>query len=384
MSSYLTWTEARALALAGTPVRREGWPDVGIELVPAWLEHRPGLWVLTDARHAVMRVVDEDWFGSAEFYAQDWTTDDLGTERDVCLLPPPRAAVIRFVPPGIGLTGVVDAGTLTLYADIGQMSPAGVCGLEFLVNGVVVGFCEAPVAGRYMVSVAVADIYQQSDLIGDFVVWYPGYSTGIAHVAAATMTNENGVTVAWRWSGVQEVVAEWSPVRLHAPVTFSGGEIRISWDNDTEWRRAVVAGPTPISAMLRVRTSLPLPAWDGVARWGDVVPAPVEMLSIDLGELFPNDYQNYPEGWLGDWVTCGPYSEDRWLYSHADNPAAADDDLGIDGVAVYSDGYASYLNGGATTLLRFLPAGQTFTVNIWNSGGWCYASGELRLYSHEL
>lgn len=306
---HLTWPEARELVLKGVPVRREGWPDTAISEIalPIWLERRPGLWVLTDSAHSELRVVDAAWFASAEFFGSDWTTDAPGAERDVCARPPLTRNGREFVPPGIGLTGSLAIGTLTLAADVGQMSPAGVCWLEFLVNGVVVGGAEAATAGRSSVSLPVSDV--------------AGWSAG----AALT-----------------------------------------------------------ISAMLRVRTSLPLPAWEGLARWGTTIPAPVEMLSIDLGELFPNDYDYHPAGWLGAWVTCGPYSEPRWLYSHADNPAAFDDDMGLDGVVVYPDGYADYVNGGATTLLKYLPAGSTFTLNVWNSGGWCSAGGELRLYSHEL
>ncbi|MEI6035096.1 MAG: hypothetical protein WCS65_12565 [Verrucomicrobiae bacterium] len=235
MSSYLTWPEARALALAGTPVRRDGWPTLGTETPPAWLERRTGLWVLTGSRHAVMRVADAGWFGSEEFFAKDWTTDAPGTERDVCLVAPPRAAVLRFVPPGIGLTGALVGATLTLSADIGQMSPAGVCGLEFLVNGVSVGFAEAATAGRYSVSVPV------EGLAGSGLV---------------------------------------------------------------------------LSAMLRVRTSLPLPAWEGIARWEmRLIVADFFAGYLDSGTLFARyaiyDYDSNCFGWGVDegvgWTVDGHF-----------------------------------------------------------------------------
>ena len=151
MSSYLTWTEARDLALAGTPVRRDSWPTEGIDTPPTWLERRPSLWVLTDIRHAVMRVVDAVWFDSAEFYANDWTTDPPGTERDVCLLDPPRPA---FVPPGLALTCEPGTTTITLHADIGASSPAGVFTISFFLEGVLVGTLEAAAPGRHSLTVA--------------------------------------------------------------------------------------------------------------------------------------------------------------------------------------------------------------------------------------
>ncbi len=143
MSSFLTWPQARDLALAGTPVRRDAWLAAD---PPSWLEHRTGLWVLTDLRHALVRVVDAGWFALAEFYANDWTTDPPGTPRDICQIDPPKPV---FVPPGIMLTGVPGMTSIGLHADVGASVPAGVFTIEYFLDGVHVGSVEAAGPGRY-------------------------------------------------------------------------------------------------------------------------------------------------------------------------------------------------------------------------------------------
>ena len=153
MSAYLTWQEARDLAMAGTPVRRDSWPNAGLpeNMPPMWMERRTGLWVLTDGRHIVMRVVDAEWFTSSEFAATDWTTDGPGTTRDVCSVEPP---IPVFMPPGIGLTGESASGSVTLHADVGVSSPEGVYAIVFSWNGVSKGSAEATSAGRYSITFA--------------------------------------------------------------------------------------------------------------------------------------------------------------------------------------------------------------------------------------
>ena len=79
--------------------------------------------------------------------------------------------------------------------------------------------------------------------------------------------------------------------------------------------------------------------------------------------------------------------------------AAADDDLAINGTLVNPDNIAGYVwpqppydiynpgaAGGQTKLLLHLPAGDTFTMNIWNGtyGGNCGGYGLLRLYNRPL
>ena len=149
MSAFLTWPEARDLALGGVPIRRDAWVTAD---PPSWLEHRTGLWVLTDLRHALVRAVDAGWFKSAEFYAWDWTTDAPGTARDVCQIDPP--AVVAFQPPGVGLEGVIGSTTIDLNADIGASSPAGVYTINYFLDGVFVGTREATHSGRYTLTTA--------------------------------------------------------------------------------------------------------------------------------------------------------------------------------------------------------------------------------------
>lgn len=309
MSAYLSWGEAAGLALAGTPVRRDAWTEAS----PVWLERRPGLWVLTDERHAVVRVVDAEWFTSDEFYGNDWTTDPPGTVRDVCLLNPPRP---EFRPPGIGLLGEIEAATIALHADIGESFPAGAYMIRFFLDGTLVGSLEAAAAGRYTVTVAV--------------------------------------------------------------------------DPETYLRASRVR----VRAWIDVSSSLPLPAWTGHAEWETVLspatwPWP-GYEAVNLAPLFPDLYPAYNvEGWYSGnaaGVTIGPFSGNRWVYSHADDPAAADDELAINGVILFQNDAADPINGGLTTLLHVLPAGQTFRVNVWNGIhlGYCWASGQLRLYSRPI
>ena len=307
MSAYLTWLEARDLALSGTPVRRDSWPFVGVpeSMPPLWLERRTGLWVLTDARHSVMRVVDASWFSAKEFFAGDWTTDAPGTVRDVCGIEAPKPL---FQPPGILLPGELDLSTITLHADIGGSLPDGVYMVDFFLDGQFMGTLEANTPGRYTIS-------------SSFI-----------------------------------------------------------WGSYTTASR--------IRAWIDVRSSLPLPAWSGHAEWEIIFPAP-SYFTINLGVEFI-DYPGFiaGTGWLGSDKTFGPYSDNRWIYSHVDDgtmTAQADDDLAINGVLVDPNGVAGYVvPGGATQLLLFLPAGMTFTMNIWNSGGFVWGHGLLRLYNRPI
>lgn len=73
----------------------------------------------------------------------------------------------------------------------------------------------------------------------------------------------------------------------------------------------------------------------------------------------------------------GPYNKDYWIFS---GNLAVDDDLMIDGVKVFEDGWANQVGGG-NVFLKFLPKGGTARLNAWNAGGWTGASGSLRLYS---
>ena len=324
MSAYLTWPEARDMALAGTPVRRDGWPT-GIMmggtysglLFPTWLEHRIGLWIGTDSGHAFLRVCDPGIFALAEFYADDWTTDPPGTTRDVCQVDPPARG---FVPPGIVLTGIPGMTSIDLHADLGAADPAGVFMIEYFLDGVQVGSAEATGPGRYT------------------------------------------VTVPFSWSSYS-----------------TAGRAR---------------------AWIDVRSSLPLPAWTGHAEWGIEFPA-ASYFTINLGTYFPGDYRG-ALSWYGAPVVFGPYSSARWVYAHAadgPNAACANDDLAINGTLVNPDNIAGYVwpqppytiwdpgaLGGQTKLLLFLPAGTTFTLNVWNGsyGGECGASGLLRLYNRPI
>lgn len=301
MSAYLTWPQARALALAGTPVRRDSWPTDGIDTPPSWLERRPSLWVLTDIRHAVMRVVDAGWFDSAEFMAKDWTDDPPGTERDHCEVDPPRPA---FVPPCVGLTGVLGPSTVDLHCDLGVSVPAGGFTILFYLDGVAVGSLPAGSAGRYTLTTA-------------FV-----------------------------------------------PASYAAeGRIR---------------------AWVDVRASLPLPEWSGHAEWEVVLPPVAEYFSIDLVADFPLSY-SVPDHGLYGAQTYGPYPDLRFVYSHAASPAWFDDDLVLDGSLFEApDDTANYVGGGATTLLRVLPAGATFSVDIRNGSGMCWAQNFLRLYNRPI
>ena len=305
MSAYLTWPEARDLALAGTPVRREGPPGLtGLPPTsPHWLEHRTGLWVLTDANHAVLRVVDAAWFARAEFYANDWTTDPFGTARDVCVIDSPTP---YFLPPGIVLTGEPGVATISLHADIGASSPEGIFTVSFYLDGAFVGSIEAAASGRYTLA--------------------PPFDPSSYSAAAR------------------------------------------------------------VRAWIDVTSSLPLPAWTGHSEWEMAFPAAATYVAIDLHAEFPAG-SGHGGDWAYPWKTFGPYATDRWVYSHSADPVVADDDFGLNGVVIYPTGLTDPINGGATTLLLFLPAGQTFTLNIWNTtlGYLQYgAGGSLRLYNRPI
>lgn len=157
MSAYLSWPEARALAISGQLVRREAWTN--------WLKRRLGLWELLDPAFASLRVVRAGDFSSADAFASDWTTDLPEVARDVCARPQNNGngqgtglsatvAGERFSPPGIGLTGEVGTSTLTLHCDIGASFPAGSFTISYFLDGVLVGSLPAAESGRYTLTTA--------------------------------------------------------------------------------------------------------------------------------------------------------------------------------------------------------------------------------------
>ena len=158
----LTWFEALVLAVRGSFVRREGMgvpPD--LILVPlfgvidpsspvmSWICYQNGLWYACDQNKSLMRVIAASDFQSADYQADDWTTDPVGTVRDTCKLPAP---VPIFVPPSLSLSLSIGSGTLT--AILGSSSPAGSFQLEFFLNGVSVALTEA-VSGATTISTSL-------------------------------------------------------------------------------------------------------------------------------------------------------------------------------------------------------------------------------------
>ncbi len=139
-----------------------------------------------------------------------------------------------------------------------------------------------------------------------------------------------------------------------------------------------------IRAWVDVTASLPLPEWTGHAEWELVLPAVAGYFRIDLVADFPMSYSVHSHGLYGA-HTYGPYPDLRFVYSHAAEPAFFDDDLVLDGVLFETaDDLANYVGGGATTLLRVLPAGATFTVDVRNGIGPCWAQNYLRLYNRPI
>lgn len=139
-----------------------------------------------------------------------------------------------------------------------------------------------------------------------------------------------------------------------------------------------------IRAWVDVQASLPLPAWAGHAEWEVVLPPVAEFFRIDLVADFPENFSIPYHGLYGA-HTYGPYADLRFVYSHEDEPAWFDDDIVLDGALFEpADDTANYVSGGATTLMRVLPAGSTFTVDIRNGGGQCWAQNYLRLYNRPV
>ena len=114
-----------------------------------------------------------------------------------------------------------------------------------------------------------------------------------------------------------------------------------------------------------------------------VLPAMPSFFAINLLADFPAGPSVGYHGLYGA-RTYGPYADLRFVYSHASDPACADDDLVINGVVLYPDDFANPINGGATTLFLVLRAGDIFSVNIRNAGGPCSGSGSLRLYNRPI
>lgn len=110
-------------------------------------------------------------------------------------------------------------------------------------------------------------------------------------------------------------------------------------------------------------------------------PTPSTYFEINLYALFRTPYgaKDLPAGATFGVQTFGPYPYAAKISSHASNPAGADDTLLINGTMIDDLGYAHTLFGGATTDILTLPAGDTFTADIYNYASWCHGWGALRV-----
>jgi hypothetical protein len=116
---------------------------------------------------------------------------------------------------------------------------------------------------------------------------------------------------------------------------------------------------------------------------------PLHYFSINLSEAFPTRFSAGPAGlYKTETKTFGPYADNRWIYSHSADRPVIYNDLVLDGAAYEPNGVPNYINNGATTLLRVLPAGQTFTLavqyNAAYNSGFHGAQGLLRAYNKTI
>lgn len=171
-----------------------------------------------------------------------------------------------------------------------------------------------------------------------------------------------------------------APGRYTANVVFSA--LSSSDQAKVRWWLSIYSPRLLVAAEL---TALPPVEWEARAEWVMNFPTQPEFHALDMATLFPGGGWTDPPGWpYGAGVTVGPYPDDRWLYSHADDPIQCDDDLAVDGVILFGNNLAGPVNGGQTTFLHFLPAGETVAVNIWNAGGSYWGAGTLRLYNRPI
>ncbi len=263
----MTWAAARDLAITGKAIRREAWPEsTGLR---AWLRRRPGgLWELMDADFHTMRIVQESDFETADAFAGDWTTDPVGTTRDVCQRVPMH--LTEFIPPGILISGSLGTSTVTLTASLGVSAPAGIYALAFYLDGVLVGQQEASGPGQYDVTAPIdfsaysseARVRAWVDVVSrlplpswtghaEWTFTFPTVIYGLYYrpvleggagpctIAGYVATNEFAEAVAWRWIGPSQISADWLSGTLTADVVISPSEIRIEWSNATTWVRTI-------------------------------------------------------------------------------------------------------------------------------------------------
>ncbi len=113
----------------------------------AWIKYQDSLWYAYDQTESVIRVITATDFEKADFHANDWTIDPLGTARDVCLLSPPTQ---QFISPSLTLS--IGSGSLT--ATLGSSTPDGNFQLQFFVYDSQVAQVEAG-AGATTVAVTL-------------------------------------------------------------------------------------------------------------------------------------------------------------------------------------------------------------------------------------
>jgi hypothetical protein len=108
---------------------------------------------------------------------------------------------------------------------------------------------------------------------------------------------------------------------------------------------------------------------------------PPEPIQINLADYFRPIRHDVPQGgFYGAAEVRGPLWYASEIWSYAGSAADPDDDLVINGNAVFPDDVAGLINGGVDTKLFDLPAGTPLILNVRNSttfGGPCHSLGSI-------
>lgn len=312
----LSWWQAREVAKAGREVRRAAWPS------GRWLSWRHNIFYQRAGTSAPAPVVAGD-VDPAHFTANDWT--DEGTPAD-----PPYVAEL-------------------LIESLGPQDDD----LRVTVGGVVVSDTRWN-AGWY----SADGEHPRENPPGTFPPVIPPWP-GTFAPRKIRVTAAQAEALGLRMVSGMEVEVD----------VFDGWAV--GWQT-APWRATV----TWSDGLVEMHTG----GW--ASSGSSAAPAaPSTYFEIDLYALFRTPYgtKNLQPGETFGSQTFGPYPYAAKISSHASNPAGADDTLLLNGSMIDDLGYAHTLFGGATTDITTIPAGEDFTVDIYNYGGECHGWGALRV-----
>jgi hypothetical protein len=151
------------------------------------------------------------------------------------------------------------------------------------------------------------------------------------------------------------------------------------------YRSRMVTTPLPVQASEFTEAEFRALDWTRTSPPFDPPDISLEVIvppetTIDIGAEFPRrDPEVVATGGRYGEKTFGPWGYPIKLAQRSASPSWWDDDMVLNGDVVYPTGSADSPNGGANTTFLELSVGGTFSMDVQNNAGWCWAQGFLHI-----